>query len=112
MIERAAVAEVKARALIIQKFLSDVQISALLVDHTMTATEDGVTTTTYDTRGCAVACLQSIRALVPLMKNIGGVQAMYESLDKTIYGLSPGGCITATRPYQTDVGDLVEVEDL
>jgi len=98
MTQGEAILAVKAKALIIAKYLSDTQVTALLVDYT--TTEDAVTT--YDTTGCAVACLQSIRALVPLMKNVGGVSATYESIDKTIYSLQPGGCSDATRPCLTD----------
>lgn len=112
MTQEEAILAVKAKALVIEKYMSDVQIGVLLAEHTTTETVDGVTTTTYDTSGCAIACLQSVRALVPLMKNVGGVSAMYESIDKTIYGLSPGGCISATRPYQSDVGELVEAEEI
>lgn len=109
MTQAEAVLAIKAKALIITKFMSDAQITTLLVDHTTTDDDDVIT---YDTTGCTVACLQSIRALVPLMKNVGGVSAMYESIDKTIYGLQPGGCISATRPYQSDVGELVEAEEI
>lgn len=104
MTQAEAVLAVKAKALVIEKYLSDVQITVLLVDYTTIV--DAVTT--YDTTGCAVACLQSIRALIPLTKNIGGIGLTYESIDKTIYALAPGGCSDATRPYPID--DLAGID--
>ena len=104
MIQFAAVAAVKAKSLLISGNLTDEQIMTLLAGYT---TVDG-TVTTYDTTGCAIACLKALIGTVPVSRSIGGISYSTEGILAAIAELrrNRGGTIPLYRDAPVDEGDI------
>jgi hypothetical protein len=100
-----AVAAVKRKSALIEQYLGDTLIIEIIGDYTTST--DG--TTSYDVDGAAVACLQYARGLIPTMKTIGSISLAFESIDKSIAALDPGGTVRLTRPYgDTTDGEIID----
>jgi hypothetical protein len=103
--ENTAVAAVKAKSLLISGNLTDEQINILLAGY---ATVDG-TVTTYDTTGCAIACLKALIGTVPVARSIGGISYTNEGVLAAIAELrrGRGGSIPLYHEAPTDEGDII-----
>lgn len=89
-----ALLAVKRQSALIGQYMTDVEVTAMIVDYTTVV--EGVTT--YDVPGAAVGCLRYARGLVPISKTIGNISLAYESIDLSIAAIDPGGNIPLTRP--------------
>jgi hypothetical protein len=103
--ENTAVAAVKAKSLLISGNLTDEQITILLSGYT---TEDAEGVTTYDTTGCAIACLKALIGTVPVARSIGGISYTNEGVLAAIAELrrSRGGTIPLYHDAPVDEGDI------
>lgn len=105
MSENTAVVAVKARSLLISGNLTDEQITILLTGYT---TEDAEGATTYDTTGCAIACLKALIGTVPVARSIGGISYSTEGVLAAIAELrrGRGGHIPLYHDAPVDEGDI------
>lgn len=100
----SAVAAVNARSQLIGANLDDTTVKTILAEYTTSTTTDGVTTTTYDITGCAIACLRSLIGTIPTQRSIGGISYTNESITAAIAALSKGrgGMVSCYRASPLD----------